>query len=107
MNDYVKIRSATMLKVALKYLDILERKAHDSLKVENSHELMRALEVFDLLEVGRIVTLAILQRDETRPPHTRLDCPWTNPLYNNLLLTIKNVDGKPVFEWRRRRESTS
>jgi succinate dehydrogenase/fumarate reductase flavoprotein subunit len=107
MNDYVKIRSATMLKAALKYLDILERKARNSLRVENSHELMRALEVFDLLEVGRIVTLAILQRDETRPPHTRLDCPWTNPLYNNLLLTIKNVDGKPVFEWRRRRESTS
>lgn len=109
MNDYVgiRIRSATLVKAALKYLAILKRKACNSLKVENSHELMRALEVFDLLEVGEVIALAILQRDETRPPHIRLDCPWTNPLYNNLLLTVRKVEDKTEFEWRKRKTSIS
>ena len=109
MNDYVglRARSATLLSAALTYLGNLRRAACKNLRVENSHELMRALEVFDLLEVGEVVALAILQRDETRPPHIRLDCPWTNPLYNNLLLTVRKVGDRPVFEWRRRREDIS
>lgn len=103
LNDYAGIqfvRSETLLKSGLLYLDQLEAKAKDELRVTNAHELVRALECFDLLLIGKLICRTALERRETRGMHKRSDFPFTNPLLNKKFLTIRLEDGKNVLEWR-------
>ena len=56
MGDYVglKIRSENMLKAGLKYLGDLKKYTVNELKCEDSHELMRSMEVLDLIDLGEV-----------------------------------------------------
>ncbi|AGA68992.1 succinate dehydrogenase/fumarate reductase flavoprotein subunit [Desulfitobacterium dichloroeliminans LMG P-21439] len=91
MNDYVgmKVRSESLMKAGLSYVRDLKRYAHEQLMAENAHELMRALEVFDLIEVGEAVAICSENRKETRGTHKRTDFTYTNPLLNNKFQTIE------------------
>ncbi len=104
LDDYAGIRyvrSKTLLESGLEYLDHLEQKAKNELIVNNSHELMRALECFVLLQIGRLICLTALERKETRGMHKRSDYPFTNPLLNKKFLTIRRLEnGKNELEWR-------
>ncbi len=101
MNDYagIEVRSATLLNAGLKYLRDLKEKVYNTMKAEDSHTLMRCLEVQELIEIGEVIMLTALERKETRGLHKRSDYTFTNPL-DDKFITIKQVDGKPLIEWR-------
>ena len=103
MNDYAGVtfvRSEKLLTTALLYLDQLEKKARNTLGVKTAHELMRALECFDLLQIGRLICITASERKETRGLHKRSDYTFTNPLLNGRFLTIAEVEGEPQLSWR-------
>ena len=105
MNDYAGIshpRSESMLTAGLQNLENLERNAEHHIRCKDSHELMRAIESYDLLEIGKLVCVTALERKETRAMHKRSDCTFTNPLLDGMFLTIKQVDGKPEMNWRKK-----
>jgi succinate dehydrogenase/fumarate reductase flavoprotein subunit len=103
MNDYAGVtfvRSEKLLTTALIYLDQLEQKAKTSIGVKTSHELMRALECFDLLQIGRLICITARERKETRGLHKRSDYTFTNPLLNGKFLTIAEAAGETQLNWR-------
>ncbi|MCL6479254.1 MAG: FAD-binding protein [Peptococcaceae bacterium] len=105
MGQYVgpKVRSATLLKAASKYLSDLKRYSLEQLSAKNSHELMRCLEVLDMIEVAEAVVLATDNRRESRGPnHRRTDYPFTNPLLNNKFQTIRKTANGVEMEFRDR-----
>jgi succinate dehydrogenase/fumarate reductase flavoprotein subunit len=100
MNDYAgSIRSETLLEAGLNNLRRLKEKAHTTMIARNPHELSRAVEVLNLLDLGELIFITARERKETRALHRRADYPFTNPLLDRLLI-VKKVDGKPVAEWR-------
>lgn len=104
MDKYVgvkTIRSETLLLSAQKYLSDLKRYAAEQLKAENSHELVRSLEVMDLIDVGLATAYCSENRKESRGMARRIDYPFTNPLMGNKFQTIHlDENGKPVMEFR-------
>lgn len=103
MNDYAGItfvRSESLLSSGLKYLKDLDKSARKSVKCNDSHELMRALEAFDLLLIGELIFVTALERKETRGMHKRSDYTYTNPLFNGKFITIKNKNGVLDLAWR-------
>ena len=104
MADYCGlVRSETLLQAGLSHFRRLKQKIHGSLKAQNQHELTRCLEVLNLVDLGELTFIAAQERKETRPGHRRVDHPYTNPLLNDQLLTIKKVDGKPATQWMKRK----
>ena len=100
MSDYAgNVRSKTLLEAGLAHLQRLREEARATLLARNPHELSRALEVLNLIDVGELVCIAALERKETRGQHKRTDYTYTNPLLDKWLI-VKNVDGRPVTEWR-------
>ena len=106
MDRYVsvkQVRSETLLQAALKYISDLKRYAHEQIKAANSHEMIRVLEVLDLLDCAEAVALVSENRKETRGFHIRADYPFTNPLLNNKFQTIELLpDGTPKLVFRNR-----
>jgi succinate dehydrogenase/fumarate reductase flavoprotein subunit len=105
MNDYagVKVRSETLLAAGLKYLGDLKAKALETLQADDSHSLMRCLEVVDLIECGETIFHTANERRETRAMHIRSDFPFTNPLLADKFLTIRLENDRPNIEWRDRK----
>lgn len=103
MSDYcspVNLKSESMLRAGMAYLDQLEADAKQRIRCTNAHELMRCLETFDILEVGRMICAASLARDESRGGFRRADFPFTNPIRNGDSIIVNNVRGRPVGCWR-------
>ena len=104
MDRYVsvkQVRSENLLRAALKYIADLKEYARSQMKAENSHELVRTLEVLDLIDCAEAVALTAENRKETRGFHIRADYPFTNPLLNNKFQTIeKNPDGTVTMVFR-------
>ncbi len=90
-----KVRSESLLEAGFQYISDLKRYCYDQLKAENSHELMRCLEVLDMLDVAQATILVTNNRRESRGSfHRRTDYTFTNPLLNNMFQTIcKTRDG--------------
>ena len=104
MRDYASIetpRSETLLSCGVSYLEELNQIARRRIKCANSHELMRTLEAFDILALGRLILLSALARKESRGLHKRVDYPYTNPLWNSLSMTIKKMNGKDYTEMQK------
>jgi succinate dehydrogenase/fumarate reductase flavoprotein subunit len=100
MWDYAGlIRSETLLDAGLAALLRLKDKAHETLVARNSHELIRCLEVLNMIEIGEIIFQAARERKETRGKHTRVDYPFTNPLLEKLLV-VKKTERGLSFQWR-------
>jgi succinate dehydrogenase/fumarate reductase flavoprotein subunit len=100
MGDYAGlIRSETLLNAGLAALLRLKEKAHETLAARNPHELMRCLEVLNMIDIGEIIFQAARERKETRGKHIRVDYPFTNPLLDKLLV-VKKTEGGPAFQWR-------
>lgn len=100
MSDYAGfVRSQTMLVAGLTHLGRLKKEASSAMIARNQHELMRSLEVLNLIELGELVCVAAMERKETRGWHERKDYPYKDPLLDKELI-IKRVDGKPVTYWR-------
>jgi succinate dehydrogenase/fumarate reductase flavoprotein subunit len=100
MQDYASVkRTEHLLEAGLRYLRRLKEKTHATMIAKNQHELMRCLEVLDLIDVGEAVFVAADARKETRGLHQRPDYPFTNPVLEKFLI-VKKVDGKPATEWK-------
>lgn len=105
MDDYVpasKPRSETLFNAAIKYLGDLRRLSLAELYAENAHELMRCLEILDLIDVGEAVAVAAKFRKESRGLHRRTDYTYTDMTLNNKFLTVKNEGGEFTMEYRAR-----
>lgn len=105
MDDYVGVdfvRSETKMRAGLKYLNDLEVYAQQYIRAKTSHELMRALECFDLIDLGKAVFVSALERRESRGNHQRSDYTFTNPLKDDQLIIVRMKDNELVAEWRQR-----
>ena len=103
MWDYAGlVRSETLLEAGLKALLRLKEKANRTMMARNPHELMRCLEVLNMIEIGELVFLAARERKETRGKHIRVDYPFTNPLLEKLIV-VKKTEKGPLLEWRSKR----
>ncbi len=101
MSDYAgPLRTEALLDAGLFHLRRLKQKALDTMMAGNQHELGRALEVLNMIDVGELVFVGSKDRKETRGLFVRPDYPLTNPRLNNSVHIIKRVDEKPVTQWR-------
>ena len=103
MNDYVglKLRSEDMMRAGIKYLDDLKRYAENEIGCQDAHQLMRTMELFDLIDLAKAVAITSRNRKESRGGHKRVDYNYSNPLLNNSFQTIRlDRNGKVVLEWR-------
>jgi len=100
MSDYVgALRSEKMLEAGLFHLDRLQKEALETVMAHNPHEIMRTLEVLNLIELGRLVCIVARERKESRGLHRRSDYTYADPMLDKYLI-LKNVDGQPVTFWR-------
>jgi succinate dehydrogenase/fumarate reductase flavoprotein subunit len=100
MSDYAGfVRSETLLQAGLTHLGRLKKEAASTMIARNQHDLMRAMEVFNLIELGELICVAAMERKETRGWHERKDYPYKDPLLDKQLV-VKKIDGKPVTSWR-------
>jgi succinate dehydrogenase/fumarate reductase flavoprotein subunit len=105
MQDYAgSIRSESMLNAGLTHLRRLKEKAHHSLIARNRWELVRCVEVLNLLDLGELVFVTALERKETRGGNIRPDYPLVNPMLDKSRLFVKKVNDKIVTEWREIKE---
>lgn len=105
MQDYVglKVRSEDMMRAGIKYLNDLRTYAQKEIGCEDAHQLMRTMELFDLIDLAEAVAITSRNRKESRGMHKRIDYNYTNPLLNNMFQTIhKDRNGDVVLEWRER-----
>ena len=103
LDDYCpvfQIRSAGKFEAGLGYFQDLRKLCSASVQCKNAHELMRAVEAFDLLDIGEAMILSARARKETRGLHRRPDFPFTNPLLNNHFVTITKTAGGPQVSIR-------
>lgn len=102
MNDYVglKVRSEDMMRAGIKYLGDLKEYAENEIKCEDAHELMRTMELFDLLDLAEAVAITAINRKESRGMHKRIDYTYTNPLLNNKFQTICKTEKGVQLAWR-------
>lgn len=103
MDDYCpvfQIRSGGKFEAGLGYFQDLRRLCAGSVQCGNAHELMRAAEAFDLLEIGEAMIRSARARQETRGLHRRADFPFTNPLLANHFVTITKTASGPKVDIR-------
>ncbi|MCK9364940.1 MAG: FAD-binding protein [Syntrophales bacterium] len=100
MEDYCgSLRSEKSLTAGLMYLTRLKDKVHKTLVARNQHELMRCIEVLNIIDLGELIMTAALERRESREAHRRADYPYANRMLEKLLVVNKKA-GKPVASWR-------
>lgn len=97
-----RVRSDSMLSAGIKYLGDLRKKMLDGLFANDAHELMRAAEVLNLLDLGQALMTAARERKESRGRHQRSDYTFTNPLLRDKFLRVWQENGTPRFAWRDR-----
>ena len=99
MSDYVgKVRNESLLKQGLQHFRRIRKKTRSTLMAKNSHEVVRCLEVLNLLEIGELTFLMALNRKETRGLHSRPDYPFTDPTLNQAQI-IQKIKKHPILNW--------
>jgi succinate dehydrogenase/fumarate reductase flavoprotein subunit len=100
--NYVGVRkSGPRLKRAAEIMRITGEKFAPSLKAADPHELMRALEVRDIIQLSELHAQASLLRTESRdlPSHYRIDYPRQDDAnWKNTIVTMENVAGEPSYK---------
>ncbi|MCX7857494.1 MAG: FAD-dependent oxidoreductase [Deltaproteobacteria bacterium] len=102
MWDYAgPVRNEKSLKVAIQKLEMLSEEA-EKLKAKDFHELMRVHEAKQILEVGKIMCHASLERKETRFGvfHFRSDYPETREEFEGEIV-IWQENGKIKKEFKK------
>lgn len=103
MQDYLgtDMKSGTMMTAGLKYLRQLREMALEELQACNAHELMRVVEVLDMIDMGEASFQCVMERRETRAAHKRSDYKYTNPLLAGCMETIEKKNGEAVVNFRK------
>ncbi|MBT4286617.1 MAG: hypothetical protein HOD92_04710, partial [Deltaproteobacteria bacterium] len=98
------LKSETMLLRGLENLDYLQN--HNDIQATNAHELMRCLEMHNLIENAKLIMQGNLERKESRkiksaPIQTRLDYPEQNDAEWNCALSQRlTEEGNLIFAKR-------
>jgi succinate dehydrogenase/fumarate reductase flavoprotein subunit len=99
--NYINIRKIEpRMKRALEIFKMAKEKAVPVLSAENPHELMRAIEVQDIIELSEIHARASLARTESRmtPCHYRVDYPQADDAnWAGKIITVQNIKGEAVY----------
>lgn len=92
------VKCKALLEEGLALLNSYEKEALPLVKAENPHELMRAHEVFDILEVAKMILQACIFRESSSRPlcFERSDFPEMDPKEDNCFITIRQENGKAV-----------
>jgi L-aspartate oxidase len=99
MNDYAgSVRSESLLGAGLSHIRRLKKKVGTAVTAKNQHELVRVLEIINLLDLAELVLVAANERKETRGLHFRTDYPFTDPLLDKLLV-VRRENEKAVTKW--------
>jgi succinate dehydrogenase/fumarate reductase flavoprotein subunit len=93
-------KSEGKLKEGLRRLGSLRRVFLPQMQATNPHELMRAMEAKNIMDLAEVHIHACLNREETRCNYVRIDCPETDPARTNRPTFQRRVNGKMVVEIR-------
>ncbi|MBT9777758.1 FAD-dependent oxidoreductase [Clostridium sp. MCC353] len=99
MQNYCgEVKCRELLKEGLDVLKSYEEEIVPQISCKNPHELMRAHEVMDILEVSKMILQACLFRESSSKPlcFQRSDFPQEDPEGDRCFYTIRMEDGKPV-----------
>lgn len=91
-------KNEAFLKEGLNLLKDYESQAIPEVSCENPHELMRTLEVFDILEVSKlIIQSSLLRKSSSRALcFERTDYPQMDPEEDRRFITIRQEEGEAV-----------
>ncbi|MBS6643324.1 MAG: FAD-dependent oxidoreductase [Clostridiaceae bacterium] len=99
MQNYCgEIKCRELLEEGLDVLKSYEEEIVPQISCKNPHELMRAHEVMDILEVSKMILQACLFRESSSKPlcFQRSDFPQEDPEDDRCFYTIRMEEGKPV-----------
>ncbi len=99
-------KSEGKLREGLRRIGSLRREFLPRLIAKNPHQLMRCLEVRNIMDAAELHIQSSLERNETRGMHVRLDCLDQDPSLEDKLLYQRLEDGKQVVEFRKRAPMT-
>ena len=90
------VKNDMLLTQGLELLESYEREYVPALSCSNPHELMRAHEVMDILEVCKLIINSCLLRRSSSVPlcFERSDYPQTDPEEDQCFITIYQEDGE-------------
>lgn len=97
MRNYVEIHKIEpKLKRAMELAQLVKERFVPTLIARNPHELMRALEVQNIIDIAEIHAYTALLRTETRLPpyHYRVDFPEQDDLHWKKNIVVQNIGGK-------------
>lgn len=105
MKDYAGYegRSESMLTAGYRYVCQLKEMACEQLGARNAHELMRVLEVLDMIDLAEPVFLTSRNRRETRDLHKREDYPQENITLKGQYQVIEKQGDSICLYFRRRK----
>ncbi|MGB9886420.1 MAG: FAD-binding protein [Moorellales bacterium] len=95
--NYVGLhKTKPRMERALELIRLAREEAVPLLVATNPHELMRALEVEDIIDLSELHVQSSLLRTESRlvPIHYREDYPELDPQWDNKVITVKKVGGE-------------
>lgn len=92
------IKCKDLLLEGLDLLESFEKEIVPQISCQNPHELMRAHEVFDILEVSKLIINACLLRESSSKPlcFERSDFPEMDPEEDRHFITIRQENGKII-----------
>ncbi|MFC1910270.1 hypothetical protein ACFLXC_03115 [Chloroflexota bacterium] len=96
MQDYCgELKNEEILKIGLKWLDEIETGEAAGARVRNPHEILRMLEVFNIITVGMMIFEACLARkaSNTNLGFKRTDYPQVDPPEWQKWVTIRLAKG--------------
>ncbi len=96
-RETIVIRTEEKLKAALNKINDLENR-FKFCGIQKYQQLICALELQNLIEVGRAIILAALHRRESRGSHYREDFPQLDPSWNKKILIRKQNENISIFE---------
>lgn len=95
--NYVGIhRVKSKMERAIELLRFADEGSVPLLTASNPHELMRAIEVQQIIEISEIHAQSALRRTESRmiPAHYRVDYPETDPEWDDMVVTARKIEGQ-------------
>ena len=98
MQDYcAAVKSETLLKIGLKWFEEIEAGEATMAFARNPHELVRVLEVFNIITNGQMIMEASLARKASNSSlgFTRSDFPQINRPEWQKWVTVRQDQGKP------------
>ncbi len=109
MQDYCsEYKNEELLNIGLAWFDDIEKNELSHVSVDNPHQLVRTLEVFNVLTCNRMILQASLARKASSKylHFHRLDYPELDPEQWRKWIVLKNLDGtieqsaKPLNFWQ-------